>query len=148
LSFATISWASRKQKSVALSTAKAEHIATCDACTEAVWLCNLVFGLFDQVLDSTMIYCDNQSCVKLSENSMFHDRSKHIDIKYYFPRDKVQRGEVVLQYISTDEHIAYIFGKASVQDEKFAYLRDKLRLMVMTSLLEREVITPQVGREH
>jgi hypothetical protein len=61
--------------------------------------------LFDQVLDSTMIYCDNQSCVKLSENPVFHDRSKHIEIKYYFLCDKVQRGEVVLQYISTDEQI-------------------------------------------
>jgi hypothetical protein len=111
LSFSTISWASRKQKSVALNTAEAEHIAACDACTEAVWLRKLVSGLFDQVLDSTMIYCDNQSCVKLSENPVFHDRSKHIEIKYYFLRDKVQRGEVVLQYISTDEQITDILVK-------------------------------------
>ena len=84
-----ISWASRKQKSVALNTAKAEYIAACDACTEAIWLHKLVSGLFDQVLDSTVIYCDNQSCVKLSENPVFHDRSKHIEIKYYFIHDKV-----------------------------------------------------------
>jgi hypothetical protein len=63
-----ISWASRKQKSVALSTAEAEYIAACDACMEVVWLCKLVSGLFDQALDSTVIYCDNQSCVKISEN--------------------------------------------------------------------------------
>jgi hypothetical protein len=43
-----------------------------------------------------VIYCDNQSCVKLSENLIFHDKLKHIEIKYYFLRDKVQRGEVVL----------------------------------------------------
>jgi hypothetical protein len=104
LSFATISLASRKQKFVALSTAEAEYIAACDACTKAVWLRKMVFGLFDQVLDSTMIYSDNQSCVKLSENPVFRDRSKHIEIKYYFLYDKVQRGEVVLQYISTYEH--------------------------------------------
>jgi hypothetical protein len=100
-----ISWASRKQKSVALNTVEAEYIATCDACTEAVWLCNLVSGLFDQVMDSTVIYCDNQSCVKLSENPMFHDRSKNIEIKYYFLCDRVHKGEVVLQYISIDEKI-------------------------------------------
>jgi hypothetical protein len=76
-----MSWASRKHKSVALSTIEAEYIAACDACTEAMCLCKLVFGLFDQVLDSIVIYCDNQSCVKLSENPMFHDRSKHIEIK-------------------------------------------------------------------
>jgi hypothetical protein len=55
-----------------------------------------------------MIYCDNQSCVKLSENLMFHDRSKHIEIEYYFLQYRVQRGEVVLQYIFTDEQIADI----------------------------------------
>jgi hypothetical protein len=59
LGFVMISWASRKEKFVALSTAEAEYIATCDACTEAMWPCKLVSGLFDQVLDSTMIYCDN-----------------------------------------------------------------------------------------
>jgi hypothetical protein len=56
----------------------------------------LVSRLFDQVLDSTMIYCDNQSCVNLSENLVFHDKLKHIEIKHYFMRDKVQKGEVVL----------------------------------------------------
>jgi hypothetical protein len=89
LSFSTISWASRKQKSVALSTAEAEYIAACDGCTEAMCLCKMVSRLFVQVLYSTVIYCDNQSCVKLSENLVFHDRSKHIKIKYYFLRDKV-----------------------------------------------------------
>ena len=111
LSFATMSWASRKHKFVALSTAKAKYIVACDACTEAVWLCKLVSGLFDQVLDLTMIYCDNQNCVKLSENLVFYDKSKHIEIKYYFLRDKVQRGEMVLQYISTDEQITDILVK-------------------------------------
>jgi hypothetical protein len=59
LGSAMISWASRKQKSVALSTAETNYIAACDACTEAIWLHKLVSGLFDQVLDSTVIYCDN-----------------------------------------------------------------------------------------
>jgi hypothetical protein len=89
LGSATISWASRKQKSVALSIAEAEYIAACDACTEVVWTRKLVFGMFDQVLESTVIFRDNQSCVKISENLVFHDKSKHIDIKYYYLRDKV-----------------------------------------------------------
>jgi hypothetical protein len=78
---------------------------------EAVWLHKLVSRLYDQVLDSTMIYCDDQSCVKLLENLMFHDRLKHIEIKHYFLRDKVHRGEVVLHYISTDEKITDILVK-------------------------------------
>jgi hypothetical protein len=52
-----MSWASRKQKSVALSTTKAEYIATCDVCTKAMWLCKLVSRSSDRVLNSTMIYC-------------------------------------------------------------------------------------------
>jgi hypothetical protein len=66
LDSAMISWAGKKKKSVALNTAEAEYIAACDACTKVVWLRTLVSGPFDQVLDSTVIYCDNQSCVKLS----------------------------------------------------------------------------------
>jgi hypothetical protein len=81
---AMISWGSRKQNYVALSTAEAEYIAACEACTEAVWLRTLISGLFDQVPDSTIIYCDNQSCIRLSEHPVFHERSKHIEIKYYF----------------------------------------------------------------
>jgi hypothetical protein len=106
-----MSWASRKQKSVALNAAKVEFIVACEACTEPMWLCKLVSGLFDQVMDSTLIYCDNQSCVKLSKNPMFHDRWKHIEIEYYFLHDSIQRGEVVLQYIFTVEQMVKPLSK-------------------------------------
>ena len=62
----------------------------------------LLSYLFDLELDATCIYCNNHSCVKLSENLVFHDKSKHIEIKYHYIRDMVQRGEVKLQYIATD----------------------------------------------
>jgi uncharacterized lipoprotein YehR (DUF1307 family) len=104
---------------------------------KAVWLCKLVSGLFDQVLESTVIYCDNQSCVKLSENPVFHDRSKHIEIKYYYLRDKVQKGEIKLQYISTDEQTTDILTKP-LSRTKFVYFRDKLGLVEITPLAERE----------
>jgi hypothetical protein len=112
-----------------------------------MWLCKLVFGLFDQVLDSTVIYCDNERCVKLSENPVLHDRLKHIEIKYYFLRDKVKRGEVVLQYISIDEKTTYIFMNP-LSKIKFAYLRDKLGLVEISPLVEREEMNSSVGREH
>jgi hypothetical protein len=146
LGFAMISWASRKQKFVALNTAEAEYIAACDACTEATWLRKMVFGLFDQVLDSTVIHCDNQSCMKLSENPVFHDRLKHIEIKYYFLHDKVQKGEVILQYTSIDEQTTDILMKP-LSKIKFVYLRDKLGLMEISPLVEREEMTSSIGRE-
>jgi hypothetical protein len=141
-----ISWASRKPNSIALNTAKAEYIAPCDACREAVWICKLIFGLFDQVLDLIMIYYDNMSCVKLSKNHVFHYKSKHIEIKYYFIHDKVQKGEVILHYISTDKKIANVLTKP-LSKINFAYLRDKLRLVEINPLVEREVVTSSVGRE-
>jgi hypothetical protein len=98
-----ISWSSRKQKSVTLSTTEAKYMASCEAYTEAVYLRKLISDLFDQTPESTTIYCDNQSCIRLSEHPVFHERSKHIEIKYYFIQDKVQEGEVNLEYIPSDE---------------------------------------------
>jgi hypothetical protein len=56
--------------------------------------CKLLVGLSGQELPSTVIHCDNQSCIKLFENSTFHDRSKHIEIRYHFIRYWIQRGAV------------------------------------------------------
>jgi hypothetical protein len=98
-----ISWLSRKQTSVALSTSDAEYIATSVTSREVVWLRKLLVGIFDLELEPTLIHCDNQSSVKLTENPIFHDRSKHIKIKYHYIRDMVQIGAVELQYISTDK---------------------------------------------
>ena len=67
---------------MALSIAKAEYVAACSASCDIVWLRKLLSNLFDLQLDSTCIYCDNQICVKLYEKPVFHDKSKHIDIKY------------------------------------------------------------------
>jgi ATP sulfurylase len=60
-----------------------------------------------------MIYCDNQSCLKLTENTVFHDRSKHIEIRHHFIRDHVQRGAVKLEYVSIDEQVVDILTKSS-----------------------------------
>ena len=98
-----ISWFSRKQSCMALSTVEAKYVTTCSASCKEVWLRKLLYDLFDLQLDATCIYCDNQSCVKLSENPMFHDKSKHIEIKYHYIKDMVQRGAVKLHYAAIDE---------------------------------------------
>ena len=86
-----ISWFSRKQSYVALSIDEVEYVAACSASCEVVWLRNLLSDLFELQMDATCIYCDNQSCVKLSKNLVFHDKLKHIKIKYHYIRDMVQR---------------------------------------------------------
>ena len=97
LGSAMISWSSRKRRSIAQSTIEAEYIAASDASKEAVWLKKLVYGLFGDKLETMVVHCDNQSCIKLIENTFFHDRSKHIDMKYHYIRDLVQRKTVKLQ---------------------------------------------------
>jgi hypothetical protein len=98
-----ISWQSRKQSNIALSTMEAEYIAASSASCEAIWLRKLLTDLFDLEMKATMILCNNQSCIKMTENSVFHDMSKHIEIRYHYIRDMVHRGALKLQYICTDE---------------------------------------------
>ena len=67
---------------MALSTTEEEYIDAFSASSKIVWLRKMLSGLFDLDMDATCIYCDNWSCIKLSKNLVFHDKYKHIDIKY------------------------------------------------------------------
>eukprot|EP00253_Pinus_taeda_P032123 PITA_32123 len=106
------SWCSRKQKFVALSFSKAKYMVASTALCEAIWLTKLLVNLFKRNMEATRIMCDNQSCIKLSENPVFHDRSKHIDIWCHFVRDCVQCGVVQLSYTPTGKQVADILTKA------------------------------------
>ena len=79
-----MSWFSRKKSYVALGIAEGEYVASCTASCEAVWQRKLLSNLFDLQLDATCIYCNNHSCVNLLKNLVFHDKSKHIEIKYQY----------------------------------------------------------------
>ena len=120
-----ISWFSKKQSSIALSTAEAKYIVACSASCEAIWLRKLMSGLFNLELDTTVILCDNQSCIKMTENLVFHDRSKHMEIRYFYIRDMMQKGAIKLQYVSTDEQVVDVLTKPLSQ-VKFEHFRDKL----------------------
>jgi hypothetical protein len=128
LGSAMISWQSRKQSNIALSTAEAEYIAACSASCEAIWLRKLLTGLFDLEMEATTILCDNQSCIKMTENPVFHDRSKHLEIRYHYICDLVQRGAIKLQYVSTDEQVADVLTKP-LSHVKFEHFRDKLGIV-------------------
>jgi hypothetical protein len=96
LDSAMISWTSRKQGSVDQSTAEAEYIAASAASREAVWLRKLLSDLFRTELEPTVIHCDNQSCIKLTENPVFHDRSKHIEISLYPGYDSKESSQLTV----------------------------------------------------
>ena len=79
-------------------------------------------------MDVTFIFYDNQSCVKLTENQVFHDNSKHIKIKFHYIRDMVQRGAVKLHYMEIEDKIADVLAKP-LERVKFEYFREKLGVL-------------------
>ena len=104
---------------------------------EAIWMRKILVGLFGQQMNSTVIHCDNQSCIKLSVNLVFHDRSKHIDIWYHHIRDCVQRRIMSLEYIPTKDHDADILTKALTR-RKFEFHTYRIRVADNHFLVERE----------
>ena len=98
-----------------------EYIDTSIGAREVVRLRKILFGLFGKPLPPTTIYCDNQSCIKLSLNPVFHNRSKHIEIPYHYVRDMVEKNVIKLEYISTEDQIADTLTKplAKIKLEHF-----------------------------
>jgi hypothetical protein len=137
LGSAMVSWCSMKRTFVALSTIEVEYIVVRTTVREAVWLRKLLAGLFGQMLDPTVIHCDNQRCVKLSENLVSHDNTKHVEIKYHSIRDIVQRKAVQVEYLPTDEQITDVLTKPLARS-KFVYFCDKLGMTENVPLAERE----------
>jgi hypothetical protein len=125
LESAMTSWKSRKKSSIVLSTVEAKYITAFSASCEAMCLQKLLTGLFDLEMEATVILCDNQSCIKMIENLVFHDKSKYIEIWYHYIRDMVQRGVVKLQYVGTNEQVVDVLTKP-LSRLKFEYFRDKL----------------------
>jgi len=100
-----------------------------------VWLRKLLSDLFGTELEPTVIHC--QSCIKLTENPMSHDRSKHIKMRYHYIRDMIQSKVLSLQHDLTAEQTADIFTKPLTLI-KFVYFHDKLGVAENSSLAERE----------
>ena len=112
-----ISWASKKQTSVALSSTEAEYMALTQACKEAIWIKHYLTELGVQREGPLLIRADNQSCIALARNPEFHARTKHIDIQYHFIREKVEGGEVALEYCSTKAMVADVLTKPTTRDK-------------------------------
>lgn len=107
-----ISWASRKQELVTLSTAEAEYVAATHAAKEAIWLRKLVGELFPSLLTPITLYCDNQSAIKLAQDDNYRARTKHIDLRYHFIRQAVATGAIDLVYCPTEDMAADNLTKA------------------------------------
>jgi len=98
-----ITWNSQKQKTVALSSCEAEFMAATAAAMQALWLRNYYSELTETKPLIVPLYVDNNSAIALMKNAVFHGRSKHIDIKYHFIRRCVERGQIEVRKIGTNE---------------------------------------------
>ncbi|CAM8959954.1 unnamed protein product [Rhodiola kirilowii] len=112
-----VSWKSQLQSIVTISTTESEYIALCDALKEAMWLQGMLSEakLFS---GTAIVKCDSQSAICLSKNPVYHERSKHIDIKHHFVRDKIENGDVVVDKIGTEYNPADM-GTKTVTHTKF-----------------------------
>lgn len=116
-----ISWQSKLQKCVALSTTEAEFIVAAEAGKEMIWMMRF-FGEIGLTQSKYVVYCDSQSTIHLCKNSMFHMKSKHIDIRYHWIQDALEMKLFQIEKIHTDENGADMMTK-SLPREKFEYCR-------------------------
>ncbi|KAG9512183.1 hypothetical protein KCU93_g10402, partial [Aureobasidium melanogenum] len=118
LSGAPISWSSKRQKSVALSTCESEYVAGYKAAQELVWITGLLNELRVKDISTreVVLQMDNQAALKLSRNPEFHDRTKHINIKFHYLRELNSEGLIKTQYVNTKNNLADLFTKPLPRD--------------------------------
>lgn len=122
-----VSWASRKQCTVAQSSTEAEYVALGDAINEAEWIKQLMIELGFVFAKPIKIYEDNQSCIKVAQEPREHKRMKHVAVKYDFIRDTIKSGSIQLEYVCTSEQTADIMTKG-LEKSQFLHLRSNLNL--------------------
>lgn len=120
-------WGSRRQRSVALSTMESEYVAASETVREIVWAQRLFIELAGKTVKKPILRMDNQSAIKLIRNPEFHRRSKHIEIKFHFVRDKYAEKEFILEYVNTKDQEADILMKPLAR-VMFEGLRAKLNV--------------------
>ena len=108
-----VSWMSKKQELVTLSTMEAEYVGATHAAKELIWFRRLIAEIFRPLLNPTVLHLDNQSAIALANSKgQFHARTKHIDIRYHFIKFRVEDGSIILFYCPTEDMIADILTKA------------------------------------
>ncbi|KAK9669666.1 hypothetical protein RND81_13G146900 [Saponaria officinalis] len=111
-----VTWSSKKQETVALSSSEAEYTAATSAARQVFWLRKLLADLGCVQTEATAeIYCDNRAAIAMRKNPVFHARTKHIDVQHHFIHQLVSDGKLVLKFRGTNEQVAYIFTKALPQ---------------------------------
>ena len=117
-----ISWKVTFQITIVLSTTEAEYMAITKACKESIWLKGLLGEICDD-LQTTTVFCDSQSAIFSQKDQMFHERTKHINVRYHFVREVIAHGDIVVSKVSTHDNPADMMTKALLVT-KFEYCID------------------------
>ena len=127
-----VSWSSKKQNCISLSSAEAEYVAAASECTQLLWMRQTLkeYGVH---CDKVPLLCDNESAIKIGHNPVQHSRTKHIEIHHHFIRDHIARGDIELGYIPTKDQLADIFTKP-LDEARFTFLRHELNIVDSRSL--------------
>ena len=122
-----VSWSSKKQNSVVLSTAEAEYISTGSCCAQILWM-KATLSDFGIKFKKVPLLCDNESAIKLTNNPVQHARTKHIDVRHHFIRDYQQKGDIRIESVGTEDQLADIFTKP-LDEKRFCKLRNELNIL-------------------
>ncbi|GJU00318.1 hypothetical protein Tco_1110656 [Tanacetum coccineum] len=121
------SWFTKKQTALSISTTKAEYVSAKKACQQALWMKQALID-YGIRLDDVPIMCDNKGAIDLSKNPVQHSITKHIEIHHHFLRNNVQKGNISIEKVASEDNIADIFTKP-LKREVFNYLRLGLGMM-------------------
>ncbi|KAI3790995.1 hypothetical protein L2E82_04493 [Cichorium intybus] len=122
-----VSWSSKKQSCVSTSTAEAEYVAAASCCSQVIWMQTQLRDYGFRV-SQIPIFCDSTSAIAISHNPVHHSMTKHIDIRYHFIKDNIQKGHIELHFINTEDQIADVFTKA-LDETKFLYFLGRLGML-------------------
>jgi hypothetical protein len=128
-----VSWSSKKQNSIVLSTAEAEYIVVGSCCTQILYLKQSLVD-YNIKLGSVPLLCNNESVVKIAKNPVLHSRTKHIDIRHHFLCEKEANGDIALQNIRSEEQSVDIFTKP-LNERIFVRLRNGLNGLHATHVM-------------
>ncbi|XP_027340865.1 uncharacterized protein LOC113854179 [Abrus precatorius] len=131
---APISWSSKKEPVVALSSSEAEYIAAAEAACQAAWLEKLMNELKIKLKSKTTLMVDNKSAIDLAKNPICHGKSKHIKTRFHFLRDQVNQGKLNVDFCKLEFQLADIFTKA-LKYERFKCLRESIGVVCMKMFL-------------
>ncbi|GJS53541.1 retrotransposon protein, putative, unclassified [Tanacetum coccineum] len=125
-----VSWSSKKQDYTAMSTAKAEYVSLSACCAQVIWMRTQLLD-YGFKYNRIPMYCDSKSAIAISCNPVQHSKTKHIDIRYHFIKEHVERGTVEIYFVGTEYQLADLFTKA-LPKERFEYLVHRIGMRCMT----------------